>query len=189
MTGQARVLDSKSLCIARSRFCCAPSMLAVKFWTLGCCLILAVLHAGFGVSFKLEKQFCCQFCHLCSRLLQAPVECLQELFGPLSMRALEDDRYVRQTEGYLPKANVAFVDEIFKANSAILNTLLTVLNERLFDNGTKRELVPLLCLVNTILSCRLHQLSMHKQFLHSLLTPLQGHICCHSNMQCPQCPD
>lgn len=63
------------------------------------------------------------------------------------MRALEDDRYVRQTEGYLPKANVAFVDEIFKANSAILNTLLTVLNERLFDNGTKRELVPLLCLV------------------------------------------
>lgn len=63
------------------------------------------------------------------------------------MRALEDDRYVRQTDGYLPKANVAFVDEIFKANSAILNTLLTVLNERLFDNGTSRELVPLLCLV------------------------------------------
>ena len=65
------------------------------------------------------------------------------------MRALEDDRYVRQTEGYLPKANVAFVDEIFKANSAILNTLLTVLNERLFDNGTQREQVPLLCLVST----------------------------------------
>lgn len=65
------------------------------------------------------------------------------------MRALEDDRYVRQTDGYLPKANVAFVDEIFKANSAILNTLLTVLNERLFDNGTSREEVPLLCLVIT----------------------------------------
>ena len=64
------------------------------------------------------------------------------------MRALEDDRYVRQTEGYLPKANVAFVDEIFKANSAILNTLLTLLNERLFDNGTSREQVPLLCLVS-----------------------------------------
>ena len=63
------------------------------------------------------------------------------------MRALEDDKYVRQTDGYLPKANVAFVDEIFKANSAILNTLLTVLNERLFDNGTSREQVPLLCLV------------------------------------------
>ena len=73
--------------------------------------------------------------------------CLQELFGPLSMRALEEDRYVRQTEGYLPKANVAFIDEIFKANSAILNTLLTVLNERLFDNGSSREAVPLLCMV------------------------------------------
>lgn len=76
----------------------------------------------------------------------------QELFGPLSMRALEDDRYVRQTDGYLPKANVAFVDEIFKANSAILNTLLTVLNERLFDNGTDREQVPLLCLVSCCIS-------------------------------------
>ncbi|GMH32626.1 hypothetical protein BSKO_00460 [Bryopsis sp. KO-2023] len=71
----------------------------------------------------------------------------EELFGPLSMRALEDDQYIRQTEGYLPQATVAFVDEIFKANSAILNTLLTVLNERLFDNGSERVPVPLLCMV------------------------------------------
>ena len=42
---------------------------------------------------------------------------------------------------------MAFVDEIFKANSAILNTLLTLLNERLFDNGSSRVHVPLLCLV------------------------------------------
>ena len=42
---------------------------------------------------------------------------------------------------------MAFIDEVFKANSAILNTLLTVLNERLFDNGAVRETVPLLCLV------------------------------------------
>ena len=71
----------------------------------------------------------------------------EELFGPLSMRALENDEYFRQTEGYLPTAEVAFVDEIFKANSAILNTLLTILNERLFDNGSSRTRVPLLCLV------------------------------------------
>ena len=77
------------------------------------------------------------------------------------MRALEDDRYVRQTDGYLPKANVAFVDEIFKANSAILNTLLTVLNERLFDNGTSRELVPLLCLVRLPLQLQIQAASIH----------------------------
>ncbi|PSC72582.1 ATPase associated with various cellular activities AAA_5 [Micractinium conductrix] len=71
----------------------------------------------------------------------------EELFGPLSMRALEEDKYWRQTTGYLPDATVAFVDEIFKANSAILNTLLTLLNERLFDNGATRVPVPLLCLV------------------------------------------
>ncbi|CAD7696039.1 unnamed protein product [Ostreobium quekettii] len=71
----------------------------------------------------------------------------EELFGPLSMRELEEDRYIRKTEGYLPEATVAFIDEIFKANSAILNTLLTVLNERLFDNGPSRVPVPLVCLV------------------------------------------
>ena len=63
------------------------------------------------------------------------------------MRELENDRYVRKVEGYLPQASVAFIDEIFKANSAILNTLLTILNERLFDNGNVRMRVPLVCMV------------------------------------------
>ena len=71
----------------------------------------------------------------------------EELFGPLSMRGLENDEYVRQTAGYLPTAEVAFVDEIFKANSAILNALLTLLNERLFDNGHQRLQAPLMTLV------------------------------------------
>ena len=75
----------------------------------------------------------------------------QELFGPLSMKALEEDVYLRQTRGYLPEADVAFVDEIFKANSAILNSLLTLLNERLFDNGGSRHAVPLTCLVRSLL--------------------------------------
>jgi MoxR-like ATPase len=57
---------------------------------------------------------------------------------------------VRKTEGYLPTAEVAFIDEIFKANSAILNALLTLLNERLFDNGNERLEVPLLCLVRAV---------------------------------------
>ena len=45
------------------------------------------------------------------------------------------------------QAEVAFIDEVFKANSAILNTLLTILNERLFDNGSERVPVPLVTLV------------------------------------------
>ncbi len=85
-----------------------------------------------------------EYCSLISK-------CLQELFGPLSMRALERDQYCRQTAGYLPEASVAFIDEVFKANSSILNTLLTVMNERLFDNGSSRTKVPLKCLVSAIL--------------------------------------
>jgi len=71
----------------------------------------------------------------------------EELFGPLSIKQLEQDRYVRQIEGYLPSAHVAFLDEIFKANSAILNALLTLLNERDFDNGTERIRTPLIAVV------------------------------------------
>jgi MoxR-like ATPase len=67
----------------------------------------------------------------------------EELFGPLSLAALEDDRYERLTDGYLPTAGIAFLDEVFKANSAILNALLALLNERVFDNGRHRVAVPL----------------------------------------------
>ena len=71
----------------------------------------------------------------------------EELFGPLSLAALENDRYERLTDGYLPTAGVAFLDEVFKANSAILNALLTLLNEREFDNGSVRLAVPLVSVV------------------------------------------
>ncbi|CAJ1442320.1 unnamed protein product [Effrenium voratum] len=71
----------------------------------------------------------------------------EELFGPLSLKGLEEDEYVRKTAGYLPEASLAFVDEIFKANSAILNTLLSVVNERTFDNGPTKVPVPLRSLV------------------------------------------
>ncbi len=71
----------------------------------------------------------------------------EELFGPLSIRALEEDRYERHTDGFLPDASIAFIDEVFKANSAILNALLTLLNEREFDNGAGRQACPLICAV------------------------------------------
>ena len=71
----------------------------------------------------------------------------EELFGPLSLKALEDDRYERLTAGFLPTAGIAFLDEVFKANSAILNALLTLLNEREFDNGVGRTRTPLVSVI------------------------------------------
>ncbi|MFN3267986.1 MAG: AAA family ATPase, partial [Zestosphaera sp.] len=58
-----------------------------------------------------------------------------ELFGPLDIRALEEGKYVRLTTGKLPDAQIAFLDEIFKANSAILNALNTLLQERILYDG------------------------------------------------------
>ena len=67
----------------------------------------------------------------------------EEIFGPISLASLEQGRYERVTAGKLPEAHVAFLDEIFKANSAILNALLTVLNERQFHQGNEVVDVPL----------------------------------------------
>jgi len=70
----------------------------------------------------------------------------EELFGPISLKALENDAFTRVVTGKLPEAEVAFVDEVFKANSAILNSLLTLLNERVFHNGGPPMQCPLVSL-------------------------------------------
>ena len=69
----------------------------------------------------------------------------EEIYGPIHVKDLIDRNvYRRVTDGYLPQAHIAFLDEIFKASSAILNTLLTLLNERIFYNGGLAERVPLM---------------------------------------------
>src|SRR5262249_40402260 len=68
----------------------------------------------------------------------------EEIFGAVSLKGLEEDDYRRVTEHKLPEAHIAFLDEIFKANSSILNALLTVINERVFHNGRARVQVPLI---------------------------------------------
>jgi MoxR-like ATPase len=68
----------------------------------------------------------------------------EEIFGAVSLKGLEQDDYRRVTDHKLPEAHIAFLDEIFKANSSILNALLTVINERIFHNGRQRVIVPLI---------------------------------------------
>ena len=67
----------------------------------------------------------------------------EELSGPVSLRALEEDSYRRKTKGKLSEARMAFLDEVFECNSAVLNGLLSVLNERLFFNDGEPTQIPL----------------------------------------------
>lgn len=85
---------------------------------------------------------------------EAYFECLltkfsmpEEVFGPISLKSLEDDRYERVYGRHLPAAQIAFIDETFKANSAILNSMLTILNEREFDTGSRRVKTNLMSVV------------------------------------------
>lgn len=71
-----------------------------------------------------------------------------EIFGQVSIIELKKDNYKRLTEGFLPTATFAFLDEIWKSSPAILNTLLTILNERTFKNGNSIENCPLRVIIS-----------------------------------------
>ena len=71
----------------------------------------------------------------------------EDVFGPVSIKALKEDSYIRKIEGYLPTANFAFLDEIWKSSPAILNSLLTLINEHKFKNGNQSIDVPLKSLI------------------------------------------
>ncbi len=68
----------------------------------------------------------------------------EELFGPPSLARLKKDEFVRTTTGRLPEAEFAFLDEVFRGGGHILNTLLSLINERKFHNGEEVMDVPLL---------------------------------------------
>ncbi len=71
----------------------------------------------------------------------------EEIFGPYSIEEMKNDKLKRKVDSYLPTSNIAFLDETFKANSSILNSLLTVMNEKLFRNDAKTEEVNLLSVI------------------------------------------
>src|SRR5215469_11994131 len=70
-----------------------------------------------------------------------------ELFGPFDIRKLREGELLTNTEGMLPEAALVFLDELLNANSAILNSLLTVLNERMFRRGKETRPLPTLMVI------------------------------------------
>lgn len=72
----------------------------------------------------------------------------EELFGPVSLSELKKDNYKRLTKGYLAEADFAFLDEIWKSSPAVLNTLLTLINEHKYHNGSEVIDVPLKSLIS-----------------------------------------
>jgi len=79
--------------------------------------------------------------------LLSPTTDPSELFGPVAISKLLKDEYTRDVEGYLPSANIAFLDELFRGSSAVLNSLLTILNERTFNNGKEIMHTPIQSIV------------------------------------------
>jgi len=75
--------------------------------------------------------------------LLTPTTDPSELFGPVAVTKLLKDEYTRDVSGYLPSAHIGFLDELFRSSSAILNSLLSLLNERTFNNGNQVIETPL----------------------------------------------
>jgi MoxR-like ATPase len=72
----------------------------------------------------------------------------EEIYGPIDLKQLKEGKYIRVLDGYLPTAHVGFLDEIWKAGPSIQNTLLTIINEKIFRNGGVDVKVPLKLLIS-----------------------------------------
>lgn len=79
--------------------------------------------------------------------LLTPTTDPSEVFGPVAVTKLLKDEYTRDITGYLPDSHIGFLDELFRGSSAILNSLLTVLNERTFNNGKDTVQTPIQSIV------------------------------------------
>ena len=71
----------------------------------------------------------------------------EEIFGTIDLNNLVNGKYIRKTDNKLPVAEIAFLDEVFRGGSHILNTLLTIINEKKYDSGEGMKSVPLLGIV------------------------------------------
>lgn len=87
----------------------------------------------------------------------------EEIFCPIDIAELKQNRLTRSTQGYLPTAHFAFLDEIWKSSPAILNTLLTIINEKIYRDGNMDIKVPLKGLV-----CASNEFPMQNQGLEAL---------------------
>jgi len=93
---------------------------------------------------ELVTELCSGVTLKCFHWLVGKTTTPEEIFGPLSIKNyIENERYEYSTNGKLPTANIAFLDEIFKCNSAVLNLLLDIMENRRFHNGTTPQQVPL----------------------------------------------
>jgi len=109
---------------------------------------LLVGEPGLGKSLLARRMVdCLTFADKSFEVLITKTSEPDELFGPFTLEAVKSGDYKRDTTQMLPEAHVAFIDEIFNGSGAILNNLLTILNERKFRNGRKVMDCPLSCAI------------------------------------------
>lgn len=100
----------------------------------------------------------------------------EELFGPVSLNDLKNNVFKRQTDGYMPTAHIAFLDEIFKANSSILNSLLTIINEKVYHNGKVKEKSNILSVIGASNELPIGEAELEALYDRFLLRKVVGYL-------------